>query len=156
MFNYPRECSTTFGDLFNYPRECSTTLGDLFNYPRGFHKMRRALFLLAAVNPENWLQDKVLDNTFNIFWIFFLWTRAEIENFLHSRALRFCLEGSGIFLVLYLWRKGKFEIGFLPVGFHKIRRATGFWSRNTKSSVNNIYMDANEKVGFNEQLLKTL
>ena len=31
-----------------------------------FHKMRRALFLLAAVNPENWLQVKVLDNTFNI------------------------------------------------------------------------------------------
>ena len=33
MFNYPRECSTTLGDLFNYPRECSTILGDLFNYP---------------------------------------------------------------------------------------------------------------------------
>ena len=28
--------------------------------------MRRALFLWAAVNPENWRQDEVLDNTFNI------------------------------------------------------------------------------------------
>ena len=43
--------------------------------------------------------------------------------------------GPGFLLIWYLWRKGKFEICFLPVGFHKIRRATGFWSRSTKSSV---------------------
>ena len=43
---------------------------------------------------------------------FFLWSRAEIENFLRSKALRLCLEGSGIFLILYLPRKDTFENGF--------------------------------------------
>ena len=80
MFFYPRGyvqvpsgiCLTTLGKVQLPLGICLTTLGGLLNYPRGFHKMRRALFLLAAVNPENWLQDKVLDNTFNVLNFLFM------------------------------------------------------------------------------------
>ena len=34
--------------------------------PVGFHEIRIALALLAAINSESGLQVKVLDNTFNI------------------------------------------------------------------------------------------
>ena len=71
------------------------------------------MFISWSVNPENWLPGKVVDNHFDIL-NFCPWTQAEIENFLHSRALRFCLEGSGIFLIVYLRRKDTFEIGFGP------------------------------------------
>ena len=47
-----------------------------------------------------------------LFGIFIPWIRAEFENFVHSKALRFCLEGSGIFLIVYLRRKDTFEMGF--------------------------------------------
>ena len=52
-----------------------------------------------------------------IFKCFVPWSRAEIENFLRSKALRFCLEASGIFLILYLPRKDTFENGFWPALF---------------------------------------
>ena len=34
------------------------------------------------------------------------------------------------------------------VGFHKIRRAAGFWSQNAKSSVNDFLKPGNEKCFF--------
>ena len=76
-------------------------------------KMRRALLIWLAVNPEIWLPGKVLEHTFDIF-NFRSWTWAEIEKFLHSKALCFCLEGSGTFLIVYLRRKDTFEHGFWP------------------------------------------
>ena len=59
--------------------------------------------------------------------------------------------GPGFFWSCIPWRKEQFEIGFSQVGFHKIRRATGFWNQNTKSFVNNFYMGQNEKVGVHEK-----
>ena len=109
-------------NLMDFPRfsyDCGWCLSDFLHAGESFHILLR----LSAVNLENCLQGKVLDNTFDIL-NFVPWNWAEIENFLHSKALRFCLEGSGIFMILYLRRTGTFEIGFLPVGFHEIRRAT--------------------------------
>ena len=63
------------------------------------HKMRSALFIWLAVNPENGFQGKVLEHTFYVF-NFRSMGPGGLENCLRSKALRLCLEGSGICLIL--------------------------------------------------------
>ena len=71
-----------------------------------FHKIRRALFMLAAVNPENWASSQGLRQYFKYFEYSFHGCGLKNENFLHSKALRFYLEGSWILSGLVSVEKG--------------------------------------------------
>ena len=47
------------------------------------------------------------------------------------------------------WPGAKYETNLNKnVGLHKTRGATGFWSQNTKSSVNDVLKPGNEKAPF--------
>ena len=92
----------------------------------GFSRNKKSIVHVVGSQSRKWATSQGLRQYFQYSEYSFHGHRLKIKNFLHSKALRFYLEGSGFFLVLYLRRKGEFEIGFLPVGFHKIRRATGF------------------------------
>ena len=62
------------------------------------------------MKPENKLLDTVSEHTFEKQFSA-SWNRADNWNFLYNNALRFCLEGSWIFLNVNLPRNKELEIG---------------------------------------------
>ena len=56
-----------FRTFFRQPRAKHIVLRPFWTIDKFHSKVRRALFISLAVNPENWLLGKVLENTFDIF-----------------------------------------------------------------------------------------
>ena len=56
-----------FRTFFRQPRAKHILLRPFWTIDKFHSKVRRALFISLAVNPENWLLGKVLENTFDIF-----------------------------------------------------------------------------------------
>ena len=81
--------------------------------------MRRALFLLAAVNPENWLQVKVLDNTFNILNFRSMDPGVKSKTFYIVRRCASIWRGPGFFWSCSCGERVKLKLGFCRSVFIK-------------------------------------